>query len=145
MDQAQRNYSCMLDTSNKATRLPGLEIQWPLHLWWAGWGLCSSAAITTLQHCSSLSDGAGFGYVINFHFYNFFPKPTFLFFLKKALPVLIRPPESKLYLLKQCNIVHNAVMAALLLPRLVAPQGCDYPHVPDHPELDRTALCSSLL
>lgn len=80
MDQAQRNYSCMLDTSNKATRLPGLEIQWPLHLWWAGWGLCSPATITTLQHCSSLSDGAGFGYVINFHFYNFFPKPTFFFF-----------------------------------------------------------------
>lgn len=58
--------------------------------------------------------------------------------------MLIRPSESKFYLLKHCNIVHDAVMAALPLSRLVAPQGHGYHHVPDHPELDRTALCSSL-
>lgn len=86
----------------------------------------------------------GLDMLLIFIFIIFFQNQLFFFFLKKALPVLIRPPESKLYLLKQCNIVHNAVMAALLLPRLVAPQGCDYPHVPDH-VLDRTALCSSLL
>lgn len=39
----------MLDTSNKATRLPGLEIRWLFHLWWAGWGLYTPAAITTLE------------------------------------------------------------------------------------------------
>lgn len=58
---------------------------------------------------------------------------------KKALTVLVRPPESKLYLLKHCNIVHDAMMAALLLSRLVALQGRGYHQVPDHPELHRTA------
>lgn len=64
MDQMQMNYSCTLDTSNKTTRLLGLEIQQPLHLRWAGSSsellLCPPdatphlGAIPALQHCSSL-------------------------------------------------------------------------------------------
>lgn len=59
--------------------------------------------------------------------------------------MLIKPPESKLYLLKHCNIVHDAMTAALLLSRLDSPQGRGYHPLPDHPELDRTALYSSPL
>lgn len=139
MDQAQENYRCMLDTSNKATRLPGLQIQWPLHLWWAGWVSTLLLPLPlNIVPLSLMEQGLDMLWI-----FIIFSKTKF--FLKKALPVLIRPSEIKLYLLKHCNIVQDAVIAALLLSRLVVPQGHGYCHVPDHPGVDRTAWCSSLL
>lgn len=90
MDQTQRNYSCTLDTSNKATRLLVPEILWApipgalardsaLLLLPPG-ATPRLGAISALRH-SPPSGKAGLGYVISFHSYYSLQNQPFFFCL----------------------------------------------------------------